>query len=248
MVAALDRHPDCQLAQCCLQAIDEHGAVIPGWWKLTGAARFLGSDYLQPHLRRAPYDGVLHCVMHTIYHSITQLLIRRTTFTRTGPFPTGYGPGGDFSWGLKAGLTCDVVHVPKFMATWRIHGAQASGPYRENATERALMVRMVDDALREQPPRRGETKLPTGPLRFAYIYDYFRHAFAEAPSHGKKLALLIRLIGTEPRAAAAALGRAVTGRRRNFDKPAYARRLLRRFGLENHFVPLPGPAGTPPSP
>jgi len=108
MVTALDAHPECDLAQCCLHAINGEGAIIPGWWRLTGAARFLGDNYLRPHLRRAPYDGVLHAAMHTVYHSITQLLIRRRAFTKTGPFSTEFGPGGDFCWGMKAGLNCDV--------------------------------------------------------------------------------------------------------------------------------------------
>lgn len=248
MVTALDAHPECDLAQCCLQGIDEHGAIIPGWWRLTGAARFLGDYYLRPHLRRAPYDGVLHCTMHTIYHSITQLLIRRRTFARAGLFPNQYGPGGDFCWGMKAGLNCDVIHVPKFLATWRIHAAQASTGYRESAAERALMVRMVSDALAARPPGSPAAGLAPAPLRFTYCYEYHRRAYAESKTLLAKFRELVRLASTEPRVAAGAIRLALSGQRHTVDRIRQARHLLNHFGLEENLVLLPGQATPAPGP
>lgn len=248
LVAALEARPECDLAQCCLHAIDDAGAVMAGWWRLVGAARFLGADYLRPHLRRAPYDGVLHCGMHTIYHSITQVLIRTSAFAKTGPFPTGYGSGGDFCWGMRAGLLCDVVHVPKFLATWRIHTSQASAGYAETAAERALMARMVDAALASVPPGSPAARLPAGPLRFPYRYGQHRLEFAGARSPAGRMAALARLVFCDPGVALGAARLVLAGQRRTFDKAAYVRGLLRRFGLEDHFVPLGPPEAAPANP
>ena len=245
LVAALEGHPECDIAQCCLHAIDDEGKVMAGWWKLVGAARFLGDDYLRPHLRRAPYDGVLHCAMHTIYHSITQVLIRRSAFAKTGPFPTGYGSGGDFCWGMRAGLNCDVVHVPKFLATWRIHTSQASAGYAETAAERALMAGMVDAALASVPPGSPASRLPTGPLRFPYRYGRHRLEFAGARTPFRRLVALAGLVFGDPRVAIGAARLVLAGQRRTFDKAAYVRGLLRRFHLEDHFVRLGPPDAAP---
>jgi hypothetical protein len=244
LVAALDRHPECDLAQCCLHGIDARGTVIPGWWKLIGAARFFGKDYLQPHLRRAPYDGVLHSAMHTIYHSITQVLFRRRVFEKTGPFPETYGPGGDFLWGMKLGLHCDVVHVPEFLATWRMHSSQASHNYRETPEERARMTAMVDAALAARPSHSAAALLPAAPLRFPYRYEYFRLTYAQATGLAARIRVLASLLA-EPSIAWRATQLALSGQRRDFNKVDYTRALLRSLSLEQNFVLLPG-APTPP--
>jgi hypothetical protein len=248
LVAALDAHRDCDIAQCCLHGIDEHGAIIPDWWRLIGAARFLGDDYLRPHRRNAPYDGVVHSAMKTMYHSITQVLVRRAVFDRTGPFPTAYGSAGDFCWGMKAGMTCNVVHVPKFLATWRIHGAQASATYRETPDEYARMARMVDEALAARPAGTAAARLPAAPLRFPYLYEFHRLTYGGASRASAKLLAFARLVFTAPRVALGAARLVLIGQRRAFDRRAYAQRLLRRFDLENHFSLLPGPATPPPQP
>jgi glycosyltransferase involved in cell wall biosynthesis len=246
LVAALDANPDCDIAQCCLHAIDAQGAIIPGWWRLTGLARFLGDDYLRPHIRRAPYDGVLHAGMHTIYHSITQLLIRKNVFNKTGPFSTNFGAGGDFCWGMKVGFVCNIVHVPDFLATWRIHADQASFAYRESAAERELMTRMVDEALAARPAEYPSSRLPASPLRFPYRYEHHRLAYAEAPTQIGRLAALLHLALTEPGVALRAVNLRIAGERHSFDKTAYIRHLLKRFDLERCFECLPGPTTPPP--
>lgn len=246
MVAALDAHPECDLAQCCLHGIDAHGKIIPGWWKMVGAARFLGDAYLRPHLRRAPYDGVLHCGMHTIYHSITQLLIRRRAFDRAGVFPENFGPGGDFLWGMKAGLLCDVVHVPRFLATWRLHAAQASYTFRESPEERQRMVAMVDEALASRPAQSAAARLPETPLCFPYRYDHFRQAYAQAKGPSACLATLAPLIG-QPSVLWRIVRLLFTGQRRDFNKPDYVRSLLRQLRLERNLILLPGSATPAPA-
>jgi len=236
---AMERHPECDIAQCCLNAIDETGAVLDGWRRLTGLARYLGDEYLRPHIRRAPYDGVLHCAMHTVYHSITQVLIRRSTFAKTGPFPTTYGPGGDFSWGMKAGLHCDVVHVPEFLATWRIHPAQASATYRETAAERRLMATMVDDAHASRGRGSKAAALPAAALRFPYRYEHYRLAYADASGWPDRLRTLLRLAWTEPRIALMGAYLRLSRDRSELDRVRYVHRLLHRFALEDCLELLP---------
>lgn len=245
LAAALDTHSRCDIAQCCLHAIDERGETLPGWWRLVGAYRFLGDTYLRPHLRLAPYDGVVHSAMHTVYHSITQILIRRSALGKIGAFPTAYGPGGDFYWGMRAGLLCDVVHVPKFLTTWRMHSTQASNGYRVTAAERALMAQMVDDVLASSPAGSAASRLPARPLRFAYRYEHHRLAYAATSTPGGKLRALVSLLA-EPAVALGTARLIAAGQRRSFDKRAYTQRLLQRLDLENHVVSLPGP--TTPAP
>lgn len=245
LVAAMENHPECGIAQCCLHGIDASGRVIPGWWKLVGASRFFGTDYLRPHLRRAPYDGVVHCAMHTLYHSITQILIHRRVFEKIGPFPEDFGPSGDFLWGMKAGLHCDVVHVPQFLATWRIHSDQASYNHQVNSEERGKMAAMVDRALATRSMASTAALLPAAPLRFPYRYDHYRWAYAQAPGVLSKLGVLARLL-VSPTVAWRSLRLLAAGKRRSFDKISYTRSLLEQFGLEKNFVRLPGAMTSPP--
>lgn len=237
MAATLDAHPECDIAQCCLHAIDDQGSVIPDWWKLIGAARFLGEDYLRPHVRLAPYDGILHAAMHTIYHSITQLLIRRRAFDRTGPFPENFGPSGDFLWGMKAGLTCNVVHVPEFLATWRIHAAQASSGYRQTPAERAHMGAMVDAALKWAAKGNRTSPLPKAALLFPYRYDFYRMRYAASNSIVAKFAILVQLL-CEPTTAWFTAKVVASGQRRTFDRAAYTRRLLCNLKLSHNLVSI----------
>lgn len=245
LVGALDAYPDCDLAQCCLHGIDAQGAVLTGWWRLVGAAKFFGDDYLRPHLRRAPYDGVLHAAMHTIYHSITQVLLRRRVFEKAGSFPETFGPGGDFLWGMKVGLTCNVVHVPQFLATWRMHAAQASYGHRATPTERSHMVAMVDAALTARWPNSAAAKLPAAPLRFPYRYEQFRYAYAAAATTNARFRVVARMLA-QPSVACRAAGLILSGRHRTFDKVDYTRRLLGHLGLLGNFHRLAGPATAAP--
>ncbi len=128
MVAALDRHQDCDLAHCPLVVIDEVGApVVPRWWTDCTAFGHGNGDLLsRPHVRRAPYDGLLHLTRRHVCLSITQLLIRRSLFPRIGNFPTRWGSIGDFDWEMRAGLVADTVYVPDTWASWRMHSQQAT--------------------------------------------------------------------------------------------------------------------------
>ena len=127
LVAALEAHPSCGLAHCALRKIDEHGACISHWWsKHSLFAQSSGPLLHQTHVRRAPFDGLLHLLGWSVYISITQLLIRRSLFDRIGVFEPQWGSVGDFNWNMRAGLVTDTVHVPDTWGGWRTHVGQAT--------------------------------------------------------------------------------------------------------------------------
>ena len=96
MVAALDAHSECDICHTCLKVIDEQGKELPNFWQQLLPAQFYGDLMYKFHIRYAPYDGILHCALYTVYTSLTQLLIRRSVFAKVGKFRTEWGPEGDF--------------------------------------------------------------------------------------------------------------------------------------------------------
>jgi glycosyltransferase involved in cell wall biosynthesis len=130
MVEALERNLDCGLCHCCLEIIDQNGRPVgPEFaWENYVQQKYFGAWTGIPHVRRAPHDGLLHFGFFTVYTSLTQLLIRRSVFDRLGLFRTDCSSHADFEWGMRVGLSENVVHVPQKLATWRQHGQQATQP------------------------------------------------------------------------------------------------------------------------
>lgn len=128
MVAALEAHPECGLAHCCLTIIDELGRPVAAndAWESYGTQRYFGGWLKKAHVRRAPHDGLLHFRNFTVFTSLTQLLVRREVYGRLGLFRTDVGSHADFAWGIRVGLLESVIHVPHALATWRRHSGQAT--------------------------------------------------------------------------------------------------------------------------
>lgn len=121
----LDEHEDCGLAHCKLTIIDE--ASKPSTtqnWNNYYACQYYGELMNQKHIRIAPLDGILHCGLKTVYTSITQLLIRKEVFNKLGLFLTNGGSIADFEWGMRVSLLYNTLHIPEYLATWRVHGKQ----------------------------------------------------------------------------------------------------------------------------
>jgi glycosyltransferase involved in cell wall biosynthesis len=151
LVAALEHHKDCDLAHCPLVVVDETGAAVaqPRWPDGTVFAHGIADLLHRSHVRRAPYDGLLHLTGRHVYSSITQLLIRRSLFSRVGGFLSEWGPASDFNWEMKAGLVANTVHVPDTWATWRRHPKQATPLDIGNTVEWQRKVEeMIRDAMR----------------------------------------------------------------------------------------------------
>jgi hypothetical protein len=127
LVAALDAHPECDLAHCKLREIDENGRDCHDWWSRESLFALSSGELLnQRHTRRPPFDGLLHLCGDSVYTSITQLLIRRSLFSRVGLFESRWGSIGDFNWNMRAGSVARTVHVPETWGGWRRHSAQAT--------------------------------------------------------------------------------------------------------------------------
>jgi glycosyltransferase involved in cell wall biosynthesis len=128
LVTALEQHKDCGLAHCPLVLIDETGMPHPEqWWpEWTVFGQSAGELVNQPHVRRAPYDGLLPLTGRSAYFSFTQLLIRRSLFTQIGPLESRWGSIGDVNWYMRAGLVSNTVHVPDTCATLRVHAKSAT--------------------------------------------------------------------------------------------------------------------------
>jgi glycosyltransferase involved in cell wall biosynthesis len=150
MLSALDRHNDCELAHCPLSIIDADGRGVTdqAWPDCTVFSLGIGQLVREPHMRRAPCDGLLHLTGRHVYFSITQLLIRRSLFSKIGDFPEKWGSRSDFNWEMKAGLVANIVHVPDTWATWRVHPKQASSTLEIDSIDYSQKTEeMIEDAV-----------------------------------------------------------------------------------------------------
>jgi glycosyltransferase involved in cell wall biosynthesis len=178
LAAALDAHPGCDLAHCQLRIIDERGRDLPDWWRERSLfANSSGPLIDRPHVRKAPYDGLLHLVGETVYISITQLLIRRSLFGRIGMFTSAWGSISDFAWDMRAGLVGSTVHVPDTWGGWRVHPSQATAGAGIGSPEHAVRVEsMIEDAIgacRTLLPAEVERRLAAGWLERVKDYRQF---------------------------------------------------------------------------
>jgi GT2 family glycosyltransferase len=153
LVAALDAHPDCDLAHCPLRTIDETGSGTPDWWSESSTfALSSGKLLFRPHLRKAPFDGLLHLLGETVYICSSQLLIRRSLFDRIGFFESRWGSIADFAWDMRAGLASNVVHVPDTWGGWRIHPNQASARVNYSSPDHASKIdQMIESVIEDSP-------------------------------------------------------------------------------------------------
>jgi hypothetical protein len=162
LVAALDANPDCDLAHCPLRAIDENGedvAEMRKWWSEASVFVQSSGPLLNSlHVRRAPFDGLLHLLGGSVYVSITQLLIRRALFDRIGGFESRWGSVGDFNWSMRAGLVANTVHVPGTWGGWRVHQSQATAGIGLGSPEH---VRKIDDMIEHAIETSRENLSPT---------------------------------------------------------------------------------------
>jgi GT2 family glycosyltransferase len=154
LVAALERNSECDLAHCRLRVVGDRADELQTWWDNHSLfARSSGALIDQPHVRRAPFDGLLHLSGETVYTSITQLLIRRSLFERIGYFEKTWGSVGDFEWDMRAGLVGSTVHVPDTWGGWRIHGAQATAGVKYWSPEHVQKIdAMIGHALKTAEP------------------------------------------------------------------------------------------------
>jgi glycosyltransferase involved in cell wall biosynthesis len=151
LVGALDQHENCGLAHCPLIHIDETGiSMADQWWpEKTIFGRSASELINQPHVRRAPYDGLLPLTGEHPYFSFTQLLIRRSLFEQIGLLESRWGSYSDLNWYMRAGLVSNTVHVPDTWASLRAHSKSATSSVPFGTPEFYGKIEdMIDDALR----------------------------------------------------------------------------------------------------
>jgi glycosyltransferase involved in cell wall biosynthesis len=202
MVTALDAHPECGIVHCGLRIIDEQGLDFPehSQWTQSYACRYFKKLMSVEHIRYAPHDGLLHFALATVYASLSQLLVRRSVFVRVGLFDAKFGAAGDFEWDMRASLVENTVHIPDYLATWRVHATQAT-KNTETAHSRASLQRMARTAFRRA--RKIEPSLLGGISLFAceYAYDceWLWFAFKEARSRRARITVLLAAVLYRPR-------------------------------------------------
>lgn len=148
MANALDQHPECGLSHCKLNIIDENGEPWIKSWDSFPCNVYFGDLIDKQHVRLAPHDGVLHFIGNTVYTSLTQIMIRKRLFDEIGMFPTEFGSFGDFEWALRATLIANTVHVPEYLAYWRVHKNQATHWGKlEDAKKTGVFIKMCIRAM-----------------------------------------------------------------------------------------------------
>lgn len=177
MVNALQQNPDCGICHCRLEIIDENGSPKrdDNEWESLLTQQLFGDWVRTPHVRRAPHDGLLHFCSGTIYTSLTQLLVRKTVFKDIGIFRTDSGSHADFEWGMRVGLSEDVIYLPDKLASWRRHGRQAtqSNAHHE-VTARGEFRRLTKKAmkfLRTRNPRLAKALRGSSLNRFCLVSE-----------------------------------------------------------------------------
>ncbi len=146
MVNALEAHPGCDICDSMLELLDSDGREV-GESSVNFVAHYWHFDFPrnQAHVRKRPHDFFLHLGGKTVYTSITQILIRKSLFEKTGPFQTCFGRSADFQWGMLAALHADVVYLPMKLASWRLHSGQATAADpEESRRDFPLMLEMAE--------------------------------------------------------------------------------------------------------
>lgn len=192
MAGAMQRYPDCGLAHCGLRMLDAQGnRVEDDWWPIRSTfAKSAGALLDQTHLRKAPYDGLLHALGETVYISLTQLLIRRSLFDRIGMFRSDWGSISDYYWDMRASLTADTVHVGDTWASWRVHDTQATASAdigKQNHADKATS--MINQALsdtRLDLPKAVQANLDTWQREAEQLRDFLARVQA-AEGRAKRL-------------------------------------------------------------
>jgi GT2 family glycosyltransferase len=240
LAAALEIHPECDLAHCMLRRIDEaSGQIDEQWWREHLFALSSGELIDLPHLRMAPYDGLLHLSGRSVYTSIVQLLVRRELFAKVGFFESKWGSIGDFNWAMRAGLVANTVHVPDTWAGWRIHGGQATSSIDYYSIEHEQKIQdMIVHAIgatKSIVPAATYDLLSKSWSRKAHRLRHFLRAVQEKPTkESRRLFVLQKLLSGE-----SAAGLHVSSRiARRPHWPEAVRRWTLRSGAKPALVPL----------
>jgi glycosyltransferase involved in cell wall biosynthesis len=202
LVAALEQNPECELAHCCLDFIDQSGSSIATGhsWQNWVTTRFFGDQMNRYHIRPKGHDTVVALASKSVYYSVTQILIHRSLFNRIGLFECKWGAFGDLEWQMRAALSTATVHVPEYLATWRVHPQQASQlQWHYEAVQNGWFLEMAYSAIgfsrAKGLPRVGG--LPRRLIRY-YWTEFIDARLAAQRTLLRKCAVLMNALFSEP--------------------------------------------------
>lgn len=102
--------------------------------------RFYGEWMNVPHVRDGRTEFLVHACLGIVWVTMTAVLFRRRLLGRIGPFRTDRGVAADHEWQMRACLASDIAYVPEKLATWRLHGAQATAQTRKQYYDRNVLL------------------------------------------------------------------------------------------------------------
>lgn len=145
---ALDQHPDCDIAHCQFKAVDEGGREISSDWSLNSAFAQSSRELVSfPHIRFAPFDGLLHLAGAPVFWTFSQLLIRRCLFEKLGRFELCWGPDADFHLAMRAALIAHIIHVPETWGGVRVRSCDY-GAWVKQSEKRLVSPALMDNAFK----------------------------------------------------------------------------------------------------
>ncbi|MDI6774069.1 MAG: glycosyltransferase [Verrucomicrobiota bacterium] len=127
------------IAVCDYRVIDAEGKTLD--LDLNKHPRqFYGEWMSVPHARDGRTEFIVHACLGIVWVTMTAVLFRRRLLGRIGLFRTDRGVAADHEWQLRACLVSDIAYVPDKLATWRLHGSQASAQCREQYYDRNILL------------------------------------------------------------------------------------------------------------
>jgi glycosyltransferase involved in cell wall biosynthesis len=231
LVKALNKEIECGIAHCSLTIIDENGKPHPvKKWDRFLPSVYFGELMKKPHIRIAPHDGILHCGIKTVYTSIVQLLIRKSLFKKVGLFLTDQGSIADFEWEMRASLAANTVHVPLYLASWRIHALQATTDTIQTTPATYEKLRELVDRAFEASIREGllDRKWKRGDLKDIYWKNEYDWAINASKN---KIGTFLKYFGRHPLLLLKLVSLNIIYRGR-YDNLRFIRSKLKKLGLD----------------
>lgn len=134
------------IAVCGFDVIDEGAGVVPDHSAGRWPKSFYGDWMSTAHLRDGRTEFILHACLGIIWWTITAVVFRRSLLDRIGLFRTDRGSQADEEWEMRAALASDIAFVPEKLATWRVHGDQATGKLKSvNRTNLDCLEAVLND-------------------------------------------------------------------------------------------------------
>ena len=115
------------IAVCGFDVIDDAGEVLPDHSAARWPKQFYGEWLNTQHIRDGRTEFILHACLGIIWWTVSSVVFRKSLLDRIGLFRMDRGSQGDEEWEMRAALASDIAYVPEKLATWRVHGDQATG-------------------------------------------------------------------------------------------------------------------------